>query len=140
MYLRLSDGDQKDADRISTELLNEFKRGRQDGEEAINELQNRRRQPEEPTQTFVYKLMELVKLAYPDFDENVRKTIAKDYSVKGAQPDMQIALKSSANLSSMNINSLATETTRFQLAGVNSFTMPKHYNDIISQYLAHKCS
>ena len=68
--------------------------------------------------------MELVKLAYPDFDENVRKTIAKDYFVKGMHTDMQIALKSLAIFSNVNINSLATETTRLQLAGVNSFTKP----------------
>ena len=132
VYLRLSEGDQKDVDKISTELLKEFKRGQQDREEAIAELQNRRRMPNEPTQTFAYKLIELVKLAYPDFDESVRKTIAKDYFVKGVHPDMQIALKSHGNFSSSDINALATETTRLQLAGINSFTKQKNVNDINS--------
>ena len=34
---------------------------------------------------------------------------------------MQIALKSLANFATSNINELAKETTRLQLAGINSF-------------------
>ena len=79
--------------------------------------------------------MELVKLACPNFDENVRKTITKDYFVKGVDPDMQIALKSLANVSRMNINSLATETSRLQIADIDPFTQPKTYNDIDSNTL-----
>ena len=46
----------------------------------------------------VYKLMELVKLAYPDFDNPTRATLATDYLVHGLHSDMQIALKSMKNL------------------------------------------
>ena len=122
----MTDDDQKDDGKIKTELLKEFERGQQDREEAIAELQNRCRMPNEPAQTFAYKLIELVKLAYPDFADNIRKTIAKDYFVKGVHEDMQIALKSLANFSSLDINGLATETIRLQLAGINSYS--KHRN------------
>ena len=93
------------------------------------ELENRRRMSNEPTQTFAYKLLDLVKLAYTDFNEGIRKTIAKDYFIKGVHPDMQIALKSLANFSSIDINALATETTRLGLAGINSFTKQKNVSN-----------
>ena len=121
VYLRMSDADQKDVSKIEKELLTEFKRGEQDREEAIAELQNRRRQRDEPTQTFAYKLIELVKLAYPSFSDDVRKTIAKDYFVKGVHPSMQVALKSLATFKDMSINDLATECVRLQLAGIESY-------------------
>ena len=59
VYLRLSADDQKDPSKIKEELLKEFKRGQQDREEAISELQCRRRFPGEPAQTFTYKLIQL---------------------------------------------------------------------------------
>jgi hypothetical protein len=127
VYMRLSDAEKNNNETIATELLKEFKPGQQDREEAIVQLQKRCRQVEEPTLTFAYKLLELVKLAYPDFNENTRGTIAKDYYVKGLHLDMQIALKSLANFATSNINDLAKETTRLQLAGINSFPEGKNY-------------
>ena len=125
VYLRLSADDQKDPSKIKEELFKEFKRGQQDREEAISELQCRRRLPDEPAQTFAYKLLQLVKLAYPDFNGNVRKTIAKDYFIKGIHSDMQIALMSLGNFSTMDINQLTTETIRLQLAGINCYSKQK---------------
>ena len=56
--------------------------------------------------------MELVKLAYPEFIEAVRKTIAKDYFMRGVHPEMQIALKSGADFATRGISALADETVR----------------------------
>ena len=121
VYLRMTDDDQKDDTKIEAELLKEFKRGKQDREEAIAELQNRRRRPDESTQTFAYNLIELVKLAYPSFTDDVRRTLAKDYFVKGVHPKMQIALKSIERFQDLTINDLATECVRLQLAGIQSY-------------------
>ena len=117
----MTDEDQKDDTKIEAELLKEFKRGKQDREEAIAELQNRKRHPDESTQTFAYNLMELVKLAYPSFTEEVRKTLAKDYFVKGVHPKMQGALKSLERFKDLTVNELATECVRLQLAGIQSY-------------------
>ena len=72
--------------------------------------------------------MELVKLAYPEFIEAVRKTIAKDYFMRGVHPEMQIALKSGANFATRDISALADETVRLELAGITSGGK----NDIVS--------
>ena len=50
----------------------------------------------------------------------MRKTIAKDYFMRGVHPEMQIALKSGANFSTRDINALADETVRLELAGITS--------------------
>lgn len=121
VYMRLSDDDKKLFPRIKEELLKEFEKGQLNREEAIHLLGDRRRQPEESPQTFAYKLIELVKLAYPDFQDTVRKTIAKDYFVRGVHPEMQIALKSAATFSTSDVNALAVETVRLELAGVKSY-------------------
>ena len=122
----MTDDDQKDDTKIGNELLKEFKRGQQDREEAIAELQVRRRLPDEPTQTFAYKLLDLVKLAYPTFSDDARKTLAKDYFVKGVHPSMQVALKSISTFKDLTINDLATECVRLQLAGVETYSKDKN--------------
>ena len=65
-------------------------------------------------------MAELVKLAYPKFNENNRNTITKDYFVRGLHPDMQTALKTSDKFESSDAKSLANEVTRLQLAGIKS--------------------
>ena len=122
VYMRLSAEKKKDFDEIKAELKKEFERGQLNREEALSVLQSRTQGPKESPQTFEYKLVELVKLAYPDFADNVRKTIAKDYFVKGVHPEMQVALKSRASFAEDDISVLATETVRLALAGVKSYS------------------
>ena len=121
VYMRLSQDDKKDVEKIKSELLKEFEKGNQDREMAIHELNNRKRKPDESAQTFAFKIMELVKLAYPTFNEDTHKTIAKDYFVRGVHPKMQISLKALPDFDKADINKLAVETTRLQLAGIGSF-------------------
>ena len=121
IYMRLSAEDKKDFDKIKAELLTEFKRGQLNREEAIEILSKRRREFGESALTFSYKLLELVKLAYSTFPDAQQKTVAKDYFMRGLHPDMQIALKSLTTFKDSDINALATETTRLELAGVKSF-------------------
>ena len=84
--------------------MKEFECGQQDREEALYKLSYRTLQADESVQTFAYKLIELVKLAYPSFEDTVQEAIAKDYFVKGLHQDMQVALKSLENFSSSDIN------------------------------------
>lgn len=118
VYMRMSDADRKDQTKIKAELLKEFQRGKQNREVAIHELSTRTLMPGETPLTYAYKLIELVKLAYPSFDDATRLTIAKDFYVKGVHPDMQVSLKSLATFADYTINDLARETTRLNLAGI----------------------
>ena len=122
VYMRLSDEKKKSFDEIKAELKKEFERMQLNREEALSVLQNRSRGSEESPQTFEYKLKELVQLAYPDFTDDVRKKIAKDYYMKGIHPEMQIALKSRTTFATDDISTLVTETVRLTLAGVKSYS------------------
>ena len=120
VYLRLPEDDKKDVAKIKEELLAEFEKGQLNWEEAVQELAKRSRAKGESAQTFAYKIVELVKLAYPKIEDDTRGTIAKDYFVRGLHADMQIALKSNEKFSSTDIKALATEVTRLEIAGIKS--------------------
>ena len=120
VYLRMPSDDRKDASKIQAELLKEFERGKRNREEALNQLGKRSRQEGESAQNYAYKLKELVKLAYPSFENKVQDTIAKDYFVKGVHNDMQVALKSLKGFEESDINKIADETTRLELAGIKA--------------------
>ena len=122
IYMRLSSEDRKNPEKLKSELFKEFETGNADREEAIVVLGNRKRHPDESPQTFAYKVTELVHLAYPSFDENTAKVMAKDYFVRGLHPKMQIALKSLASFAGADIYDLAKETTRLQVAGIETFS------------------
>ena len=83
IYLQLSTEERKDVNKITEEVLKEFERGKRNREEAISELSKRRRENGESVQHFSYKILELVKLAYPTFTLEAQETIAKDYFVNG---------------------------------------------------------
>ena len=81
--MRLADDDRKDPAKVKKELLKEFECGKINREEALNELSKRKRQQGESAQNYAYKLMELVKLAYPTFQNKTQESIAKDHFVSG---------------------------------------------------------
>ena len=87
LNMRLSAGDKKSVERIQEELLKEFEQGNQNREAAIFELNNRKREKDESPQAFSFKLLQLIKLAHPSFQDEVRKTIAKGYFVRGVHPN-----------------------------------------------------
>ena len=121
VYMRMGTEERKDPKKITGELLKEFERGKQDREAAIAELNCRKRKQDESPQTFVYKLLELVKLAYPSCEDAAIKTITKDYFVNGLHPKMQTALKSLPDFVDLSVEKLAGEVSRLQLAGIQSF-------------------
>lgn len=133
VYLRMSSDDRKDADKIKAELLKEFKRGKRNREEALDQLGKRSRQEGESAQNYAYKLKELVKLAYPSFQNKIQDTIAKDYFVKGAHNDMQVALKSLQGFEERDINKIADETTRLELAGIQAIQCVRSRVNTINQ-------
>ena len=118
VYLRLPEDQKQEFEAIKGELLNEFERGQQNREVALHELASRPHAAGEAPVTYAFKLLELVKLAYPKFDEPTRLEIAKDYFVRGLHPEMQVALKSLANFSALDVNKLAAEATRLHIAGI----------------------
>ncbi len=125
VYMRLSNDDKKETEKITEELLKEFEAGHQNRDLAITQLNERRRKPEESAQTYAFKIMELTKLAYPTFEEKIRKTIAKDHYIKGIHPKMQLALKSLSSFESSNILEIAKETSRLETAGIESYSSKK---------------
>ena len=120
VFARLSNEQKKNPEAIKTELLKEFDRAEINREEALKQLNSRGLLPTESFATFSYKLSEMVKLAYPNFNNGTRSTIAKDFFVKGMTSEMQIALKSIANFDDKSLNEVVTETTRLDIAGVKS--------------------
>lgn len=121
VYVRLSVEDKKDFDKVKEELLKEFERGQINREEAIYLLNDRRRKPEESPQTYAYKLLELVKLAYPTFTDAVRKTLAKDAFMRGVHPEIHTQLKTWDAFRTSDVNALATRTVELELAGIKSY-------------------
>ena len=120
VYLRMSGEDQKDPEKVKSELLKEFERGQLNREEAITELDGRKRLAGESAETFAHKIIELIKLAYPSFADGVRQSLAKDYYVRGLSSELQLAVKSIQGFTDLDIKAVATETVRLELAGVGA--------------------
>ena len=112
VYMRLSDAEKKQPRIIKEELRKEFEKAELNREEALHQLNNRRLQQTESVSTFSYKVSELVRLAYKDFNEVTRSTITKDYFVKALSQEMQITLKSMESYKDKSLKDLVTETTR----------------------------
>ena len=66
---------QNDYDKLKEEMLKEFEKGQLNREEAIKELDNRRRLPEESSQTYAHKMKEPVKLVLQKRYENCSQMI-----------------------------------------------------------------
>ena len=109
----MSDDDKKDITKLKKELLTEF-------EEAVQELGERVRKNDESSQTYAYKIIELVKLAYLSLNEETRGTIGNYYFVRELHPAVKIVLKSSEKFATNDMKTLATEVTRLELAGIKS--------------------
>ena len=118
VYMQLTDEEKTRFNIIRDELFKEFKRGQLNREDALRQLERRNRQSNEAALTYAYKIIELVKLAYPMFEEQVRLSIAKDYFVRGLDTKLQVALKAEKEFSTSDIKTLAAEAVRLEIAGV----------------------
>ncbi len=121
VYMRLDESEKKNEEKIRKELLKEFERGNSNRDTAIAQLNSKFREKDESAKTFAFNILELTKLAYPDFEDAAVKVIAKDYFINGLNAKMQIALKSMKGFDSADIITLADETLRLEIAGVESF-------------------
>ena len=120
VYLRLDQDDRKNVDKLKEKLLKEFERGRCNREEAVSTLSKRYRRQGESAHTYSYKIRELIKLAYPDFEKAAQSTLAKDQFVRGLHADMQMALKCMENFKDCDITALADHTVRLEIARIKS--------------------
>ena len=118
VFMRMSEADQKDFTKLKEELYKEFKREQRNRDMAISELRNRKRLPGESVENFAYQVKDLVKFAYPTFDDTHRSIIAKDYFVSGLSEHMQIWLRASPDFSSKNLTAATTLATSFEIAGI----------------------
>ena len=119
-YLAMATADKKDPAKVKAALVKAFDRPKRNREVAIDELAHRVRLPNEAAENFSYKISELVKYAYPNFNENTRMTLCKDYFVKGLEQDLQKELRKDRNFATMSLKDLAEATTYLEIAGANS--------------------
>ena len=90
VYMSLSDENKKDPEQIKAALINSFDNAKRNREVVIEELSHRKRLTDEKPEVFAHKIQELVKYAYPKFNDDAKKCLAKDYYVKGLHYELQI--------------------------------------------------
>lgn len=120
VYTTLNTEDRKDPEKIKTALLKNFHRSKRNREVAVEELATRQRLPNENAEVFAYKIKDLVKLAYPKFNEEATSVLAKDYFVKKLHPDVQRELRKTKEYDDKTLDELAADTTLLEIAGINS--------------------
>ena len=120
VFLRMSEDDRKDFEKLKKELYKEFKSEERNREEAVSELSKRKRLVGESIPTFAYRVAELVQFSYPSFDDAHRGTVAKDYFVNGLSENMQVWLKASPDFASKSMKDVTELAASFEIAGVKS--------------------
>ena len=120
VYMRMSEEDRKDIEKIKTELRSQYQVGNRDREEALSLLGAAQRTEEETAKDFAFRITELVKLAYPKFDAASQQVHEKDAFVKGCHPDMQMKLKTIENFDALDMKGILDNTVRLEVAGVKS--------------------
>lgn len=124
VYMRMSEEDKKDAAKIKAELKKQYELGNRDREEALQLLSSAQRKHEETAQDFNFRIGELVKLAYPTFNQASRLVHEKDAFVRGLHPDMQMKIKTLENFTTLDMKGIVDHTVRLEVAGVKSACKP----------------
>ena len=124
VYMRMSEEDRKDVEKIKTELKKQYEVGNRDREEALQLLSSAQRKQGETAQDFNFRIGELVKLAYPTFDHASRLVHEKDAYVRGLHPDMQMKIKTLENFTTLDMKGIVDNTVRLEVAGVKSACKP----------------
>ena len=123
VYLTIAPEDRKDPAKVKAALIKAFDRPKRNREIAIDALTSRLRLPHESAETFAYKISELVKYSYPNFDQTTRDALSKDYFIKGLQQDLQKELRKERDFATKSLATLAEDTTYLEIAGINSKTI-----------------
>ena len=141
VYLRMSEADRKDEAKIKTELRKQYEVGNRDREEALFLLSAVQRKEEETAKDFVFCTAELVKLAYPTFNQASKDVHEKDSFVKGLHPEMQTKLKTLANFADLDMKGILDNTVRLEVAGVRAVAR-KYKDDVnaVSDIQGGSCS
>ena len=132
----MSADDKKDLSTLKTELYKEFKKEQRNREEAVCELTKRKRSPGESIPTFAYNLLELVKMAYPEFDDNHRGIIGKYHFVNGLTHNMQVWLRSTARFANKTFKEITELASSLEIAGVKEDVKTEIHN--VSDEIAEK--
>ena len=126
VYMALSDDDKKDPEKIKTALIECFDNAIRNREVAFEELTHRKRLDDEKAEVFAHKIQDLVKYAYPKFEQDAKNALAKDYYVKGLQVDVQKELRKMDKFEDKTIGELVKQTTYLEIANANaSASQPK---------------
>ena len=120
IYMGMAEEDKKDHEKLKKALLDNFDRAARNREVAMEELKHKERLPAEGAEVFAYRVLELVKYAYPKFDSATVSSLAKDYFVKGLHKDLQRELKKDTNFENKSLQQLAEGVTYLEIAGVSS--------------------
>ena len=119
VYMALSSEDKKDPEKIKTALVNGFDNAKRNREVAIDELKHRMRLKDEKAEVFAHKIQELVKNAYPKFDDASKLSLSKDHYVSGLEPEMQKELRKLTDFEDKALEDLVKQTTYLEIAGTN---------------------
>ena len=120
VYMRMSNDDKKEYTTLKEELRKEFKKGTASREDALKQLSVIKYR-EGSIKTYAYEVMELVKLAYPDFDAANRQIVAKDGFLGGLHADIQVSLKTKyPKMNEVALDDLAKEAQRLEIVGVKT--------------------
>ena len=124
VYLRMSEEDRKDVEKIKAELKKQYEVGNSDREEALKLLTAAQRKHDETAKDFSYRIGELVKLAYPTFSAESKLVHEKDTFVRGLHPEMQMKIKTLENFATLDMKGILEHTVRLEVAGVKSVSKP----------------
>ena len=120
VYLRMSEEDRKDVEKVKAELKKHYEVGNRDREEALQLLSSVQYKHDETAKDFAFRIGELVKLAYPTFNAASQQLHVKDAFVRGLHPDMQMKVKTLENFATLDMNAVLDNTVRLEVAGVKS--------------------
>lgn len=125
VYLRMTDADQKDIEKLKTELKKQYEKGNINREEAQTLLSTRLKKADESIKDYAFELKRLAALAYPKFNAENCNQITKDFFVKGLDTDMQLMIKSLEKFADSTLDMVVEETVRLELAGIKPTSKSK---------------
>ena len=120
VYMSLTADQKKNPEEIKTALVNSFDNAKRNREVAIEELMHRKRLCDEKPEVFAHKIQELVKYAYPDFANEAKQSLSKDFYVKGLSVDTQKDLRKMSDFENLALTDLVKKTTYMEIANANS--------------------
>ena len=110
----------KDPEVVKKALPGSFDRAARNREVAVEELQHKQRLPAESAEVFAYRILQLVKYAYPTFGADTIQALAKDFFLNDLHTDLQREMKKDATFSTKTSKQLSERVTCSEIAGVSS--------------------